>query len=290
VLITGASGGLGAAIAVEAARSGCHLALTARRADRLEGVVRHARAEGVEAIAIADDLADPEAPDRIVRAAIDHFGRLDVLVNNAAIGLFDLFADAEPADLRRQVEVNLVAPWMLAHRAIPSLADSRGMIVNVGSAITSVPNPGLGAYGATKAALAYWNDALRRELRDLGIRVCLVEPGPIATDFFAAAEAIPGSPYRPLVDRPLGVLNAPAEEVARRVVCLFDRPRRRISPWRRVVWPYRATGLLFRLVPWLGDVAVASLVRHHRRHAAPAPATPAGADPSRSLDDARSPR
>ncbi|HWE38603.1 MAG TPA: SDR family NAD(P)-dependent oxidoreductase [Isosphaeraceae bacterium] len=279
VLITGASGGLGAAIAVEAARRGFHLALNARRADRLEAVVELARTNGVEAIAIADDLADPEAPERIVRAAIDHFGRLDILVNNAGVGLFGLFAEVDAADLRRQLEVNLVAPLMLAHRAIPSLAESRGVIVDIGSAITSVPNPGLGAYGATKAGLAYWNDALRRELRDLGIRVCLVEPGPIATDFFAAAESGPGRPYRPLVDRPLAMWNATAGLVARRVVDLFDRPRRRISPLRRVVWPFRATGLLFRLAPWLGDLAVSSLVRHHRRHPAP-----------RSLDDARSPR
>src|SRR5207248_4909192 len=102
---------------------------------------------------------------------------------NAGFGLPTLFADGDPAGLRRQLEVNFVAPLMLARAALPRLLERRGTIINVGSAITSVANSALGAYGATKAGLAYWNDALRRELRSTGVRVCLVEPGPIKTEF-----------------------------------------------------------------------------------------------------------
>ena len=109
-----------------------------------------------------------------------------MLINNAGLGLPHLFAGSEPEQILRQLEVNLVAPMMLTRYALPYLIESRGVVINVGSSITSVANPALGAYGATKAGLAYWNDALRREVQYKGVNVCLVEPGPVKTEFFDA--------------------------------------------------------------------------------------------------------
>ena len=97
-----------------------------------------------------------------------------------------MFEDAEPEQLARQLAVNLTAPLLLTRLSLPSLVERKGMIINIGSAITCVANSALGAYGATKAGLAYWNDALRRELASEGVRVCLVEPGPIKTEFMDA--------------------------------------------------------------------------------------------------------
>src|SRR5262249_45784559 len=134
------------------------------------------------------------------------------------------FADADPVDLRRQLEVNLVAPLMLTRFAIPHLLTRRGTVINIGSAITSVPNSALGAYGATKAGLAYWNDALRRELLHRGVKVCLVEPGPVRTEFFSALEKLApvGGGYNPLLDAPSPWMTAHVDEVARRIARLID--------------------------------------------------------------------
>jgi short-subunit dehydrogenase len=268
VLVTGASAGIGAALARELVRQGYpQLALTARRGDRLERLAEELRPHGAEVLPIAADLEDPASPERIIAATFGRYGGLDVLINNAGFGLPTVFAEAPPADLRRQLEVNLIAPLLLARRALPGLIERRGTIINIGSAITCVPNSALGAYGATKAGLAYWNDALRRELKHRGVKVCLVEPGPVKTEFFDALMKLapPGGEYNPLLDAPAPWMSARVDEVARRVVRLIERPRRRLSVQRRVVWPFRLLGGLFRVCPPLGDLALSFMTRHFDR-------------------------
>lgn len=280
VLVTGASSGIGAAVAREAARRGHRVALTARRADRLETLAGEIQAGGTEAIVIPADLTDPAEPERIVEETVERLGGLDVLINNAGFGIASLFADADPEALERQLRVNLTAPLLLARHALPHLFERRGTIINVGSAITSVANSALGAYGTTKAGLAYWNDALRRELRHQGVNVCLVEPGPIETEFFQALAAPPSTgSYNPLSDPPPRFLARKADEVARRIVRLINHPRRRLSVPRRVVWPFRLIGGVFQVSPWLGDVILSSIARRF--------ITPHS---SRGLDQARLPR
>jgi short-subunit dehydrogenase len=146
------------------------------------------------------------------------------------------------------------------------------MIINIGSAITCVANSALGAYGATKAGLAYWNDALRRELQPKGVRVCLVEPGPIKTEFMdAIGSLVPaGDRTDPILDNAATWMTAEVDDVAQRIARLIDHPRRRLSVRRRIVWPFRALGALARLCPPLGDWVVVTLSR--RPLAAPKPA------------------
>lgn len=267
VLVTGASAGIGAALARELARRGYHLVLTARRADRLEQLADELRSIGSEIVTIPADIADPATAERLISEAVARFGGLDVLVNNAGFGLPTLFADAELDDLRRQLEVNFVAPLLLTREALPLLLERTGTIINIGSAITCVANSGLGAYGATKAGLAYWNDALRRELRHKGVKVCLVEPGPVKTEFFAALSTLapPGGEYNPLLDAPKPWMSARVEDVAHRIAQLIERPRRRLSVLRRVVWPFRLLGGLFQVCPPLGDLALSTMTRHFDR-------------------------
>jgi short-subunit dehydrogenase len=272
VLVTGASSGIGAALALELARRGFRLALTARRGDRLEAVAVEARMLGApDVLTIVADLADEAAPATILDATIGHFGGLDVLINNAGLGLPEPFAMADRGLLRRQVEVNLLAPMILTHRAIPALAESRGTIINVGSAISTVAIPMFGAYGMTKAGLAYWNDALRRELRPQKIKVCLVEPGPISTEFFSAISSLHpegnGETERtkgPAIPPPSFVTGKVAD-VARRISDLIDRPKRRLSVLRRFVWPMRVLGGFFRAAPGLADLALADAIRRLQR-------------------------
>ena len=265
--VTGASAGIGAAVARELARRGYTLVLTARRADRLEQLADALRPLSVEVLVLPANLDDPATPERLVSGAVARFGGLDVLVNNAGFGLPTLFAEADPADLRRQLEVNFVAPLMLARWALPHLIARRGTIINVGSSITSVANSALGAYGAAKAGLAYWNDALRRELGHRGVNVCLVEPGPVKTEFFHSLIKLapPGGEYNPLLDAPAPWMSARVEDVARRIVRLIEHPRRRVSVLRRVVWPFRLIGGLFQVWPALGDLALSSMTRHFDR-------------------------
>jgi short-subunit dehydrogenase len=268
VLVTGASAGIGRALAWQLTRQGYRrLVLTARRGDRLERLAEELRPLGAEVETIAADLDDPAAPERIVARALGCFGGLDVLINNAGFGLPTVFTEAPPDDLRRQLQVNFIAPLLLARRALPSLIERRGTIINIGSAITYVANSGLGAYGAAKAGLAYWNDALRRELSHKGVKVCLVEPGPVKTEFFDALMRLapPGGRYNPLLDAPLPWMTAGVEEVARRVVGLIERPKRRLQVCRRVVWPFRLLGALFQICPPLGDLALSTLTQHLER-------------------------
>ena len=112
----------------------------------------------------------------------------------------------------------------------------------------------MGAYGATKAGLAYWNDAFRRELQHKQVRVCLVEPGPIQTEFFESLQALapPNGRYNPLLDAPRPWMSADVRVAVRRIATLVERPRRRLSMLRRVVWPYRMIGGLFRVWPGAG--------------------------------------
>ena len=255
VLITGASSGIGTELARQLGKAGYRLILTARRVDRLDALAEALREEGAEVVTAQADLADPHAPSRLLEAVQSAFGRLDVLINNAGYGLPTLYCDADPRSIRDQIEVNLVAPLQLTHALLPYLLKSRGTIINVGSSITVAAIPSFGVYGMTKAALAYWNDCLRRELRGRGVKVCLVEPGPVATEFFEVVEKqAPDGKLPYWLQRPPAFINAKADDTASRIIRLIKRPQRRISMLRRVVWPFRMLGLIVGAFPWLGDV------------------------------------
>ena len=280
ILLTGASAGIGRDLARVFARRGYRLALTARRVERLEALAVELRAIGAEVIVLPDDLADPAAPPRLVAAAVGALGGLDVLVNNAGYGLARFFGEESTEAIRRQVEVNLTAPLVLAREALPHLVASRGTLINVGSSITCVAMPAFGAYGTTKAAMAYWNDALRREVRHKGVSVCLVEPGPVETEFLDVVGAADRDGVRtsrwdeqsPLIrkmqERPSAFFTAKSDEAARRIARLVDHPRRRLSIRRRAVWPFRLVGGLFQVAPGLADALIGRVLR--RAEATPA--------------------
>ena len=272
ILITGASSGIGAAIVrvLIEQRRGHRLILTARRDAPLRELAIEAERGGCECLIVPDDLADPDAPARIVHAAIARFGRLDVLINNAGHGLPYMYAHTEVAALAQQIQVNFTAPVVLTRLALDHLIATKGTVINVGSSITCVANPIFGAYGATKAAIAYWNDALRREMRLRGVNVCLVEPGPVSTEFFqavltrkeGAGSKDPDAAYRELtmMAPPPSWVSATSEDVAKRIVKLIDHPKRRISVLRRIVWPFRWMGVLIQAFPSLGDFAIGRMV------------------------------
>lgn len=259
-LVTGASAGIGAAIARELVSKGYRVAITARRVDRLESLSNELNGA---AEVFPADLSDTSQCSTLIESVIAKFGRLDVLVNNAGLGMPEMFHKSDPAMLKHQIDVNFTSPILLCRYALPYLISSKGTVINIGSSNTAIPNNVMGAYGATKAGLAYWNNALRRELRHRGVNVCLAEPGPVGTEFFqAVSRLVPQGGKGLEAPLPPSFSSARVEDVAARVVRLIEHPKRLIYPLRRVMLPWRMLGGLFKLWPWLGDVAVNASLRY----------------------------
>ncbi len=201
-LITGASSGLGEAAARRLAREpGIELVLVARRADRLEGL---AAALPAPATTLALDLTAEDAPER-ARAHLEqhHGGRLDLLVNNAGAGGRGTFADSGHELVRRTMELNFDAQVRLVEALLPLLrASAPSAIVNVVSTAGRIGRPGVGAYSASKAALAVWSDSLRAEEHAHGVHVGAVMPGFIPTEGFPARELLERRTTRWLLGTP----------------------------------------------------------------------------------------
>ena len=182
-LVTGASRGIGAAIAIELASRGANVAITYERsADRAIEVVRAITDKGRRGLAIQADSADPAAIKHSVEEAVRVLGGIDILVNNAGIGRFGKFVDISLADITALWEVNVRAVTLASQAVIPHLG-AGGRIISIGSCLAErVPFSGITAYSMTKSALLALTRGLARELGAQGITVNLVQPGPIDTD------------------------------------------------------------------------------------------------------------
>jgi short-subunit dehydrogenase len=185
-LVTGASAGIGAAFARVLASYGYDIALTGRRADRLEKLAEEIRLRaGVETFVIAADLADPEGPGRILDHLTAHGRGVDFLVNNAGYGLPGAYAETRWTDQAAFLQVMLHAPCELAHRVLPGMIAHRfGRIVNVSSLAGLIPGAaGHTLYGATKSFLIKFSQSLHLETRDEGVHVSALCPGFTYSEF-----------------------------------------------------------------------------------------------------------
>ena len=205
VLITGASRGLGRALAVGLARAGYALIIDARDAAALDAVAREVRAAGGTVTAIAGDVTDPAHRAALARAA-EAAGRLDVLVNNAGtLGASPLpaLADYPPDELRAAFEVNVIAPVALTQLLLPLLRACGGAVLNITSDAAVAAYAGWGGYGAAKAALEQASNVLAAE--ETGLRVWWADPGDLRTDMHQ--RAFPGED---ISDRPRPETVVPA--------------------------------------------------------------------------------
>ncbi len=188
-LITGASSGIGAELAVQLARRGADVVLVARSADRLEELASSLAAEhGVRATPLASDLGRPGA----ATALADELARQGIvptmLVNNAGIGVTRPFADTDEAALSGQIALNVSAVAELTRLLLPGLMAARtGALVNVASLSAYQPLPGMAVYAASKAFVLHLTEALSAELADTDVRVLAVSPGPTRSAFYGAS-------------------------------------------------------------------------------------------------------
>jgi short-subunit dehydrogenase len=184
-IVTGASSGIGRALARELARQAADLVLLARREERLKALADEIGELGVHVETVAGDVTDTEVRRRAIDAAQTCFGGLDILVNNAGIGATGLFEHAHPERVRRVFEVNFFALVEMTRMALPLLKrGTNPIIVNVSSILGRRGVPHNSEYSASKFAVHGFSESLRAELAPDGIDVLVVSPGTTATEFF----------------------------------------------------------------------------------------------------------
>jgi len=183
-LVTGASSGIGRAIALRLAAKGIRVALVARRRERLEQVAGSIGKKGGTTLLFPGDVRDPELAPSVVRGIVQKWGRLDVLVNNAAIGKYAPVEDLPEESFREQFDTNVFAPFRFTKAAVPVMKKQKsGQIVNIGSVVGLIGTPRGTAYVGTKWALRGMNECWREELYPHGIKVAYIAPGYVITEF-----------------------------------------------------------------------------------------------------------
>ncbi len=184
-IVTGASSGIGRAVARELARQGAELVITARRLDRLEELATEIRAAGRRVEIVAGDVTDGGVRRSLLERADRELGGLDILVNNAGVAALGRFEDANPERLRQIFEVNFFSLVELTRAALPVLKRGRQpIVVNIGSILGHAAIPHLAEYSAAKFAVRGFSDALRAELHGSGVDVLLVSPATVETEIW----------------------------------------------------------------------------------------------------------
>jgi len=243
VLITGASSGIGAALAREFAREGAHTVLVARRVERIEAMAAELTTGGQRSVAVAGDVTRDGDMERAVAKARAEFGRLDVVVANAGILVRGPLLALTLDDYRRQLETNTFGALRTIMAGIPSLRETRGRIVLIGSLIGMVSIPGGTPYCMSKFALNGLSDGLCHELAPYGISVTHVMSGFVDTEIYTNA---------PLRRSPHKWLVLTADQAAQRIAsAAFRRKRSLLLPW-----PTKLAIFMQRHFPWMVYLAI----------------------------------
>ncbi len=271
VMVTGAGGGLGRAIALRFARAGAHIVAFDRDAEGVATLRGELEAGGRACLAVPGDVTDPVACAAAVAAAIERFGALDVLVANAGISHRSGFADTELAVIRRVMDVNFFGAVYCAKAALPHLLRSRGLVVAISSVAGFSPLIARTGYAASKHAMHGFFESLRSEVRPQGVGVMMVCPSFIATRIDRNALGGDGGPVRHSQ-----VVVGPQQDaagVAERILRGAGQGRRllRIGRTARLAW------WLSRLAPGVYD----SIMARRLRAELESPLLPDGALPDR---------
>jgi short-subunit dehydrogenase len=246
VIVTGASAGIGRETALEFARRGANVVLAARREDRLRELASQIERIGVQALVVPTDVGRTADIERLVRATIERFGRVDVLVNNAGFGFSGTIEETTESDMRELINVNYMGAFNAVRAVLPHMrAQRQGHIVNVASVVGKLAFPFHGAYSATKFAMVALTESLRGELDGSGVTASVVLPGSTRTEFFEAQRTNDGH-----VSAPTGPQQNP-DVVARAIVRSVRKP----TPEVNVFPGYRIAYGLDAFFPALRDFA-----------------------------------
>ena len=250
VIVTGASSGIGAATSLACAHEGARVALAARRQIRLEAIGEKVQQAGGEALIVSTDVTNRSAIKELLNRVMERWGRIDVLVNNAARGLVAPFEETSAEELCDLFSTNVVSVLMMTQAVLPIMRrQQRGHIINVSSIAGRHGTPFRAAYSATKFALGGLTETLRQELKGTGIRVSLVYPVTTQTEFHEVEMR--------KIDIPHSGPIQSAETAARAIVQCIKRPRAEVYT-HHLGFPL---ALLTVLAPQLVD-ALASAARH----------------------------
>ena len=224
-LVTGASSGIGKAIAFELARKGARVVIASRRFEVLETVVKEIKdtfPEAVIPLAIDCDVTNGKDVRKVIDLCTEHYGGVDILINNAGIGVYGEFERTSLEDVLSMMEVNFFGPVRFILEVLPMMREAKkGRIVNISSVAAKYGVPYLGAYSASKAALAALGQSLQAELAGSGISILTVYPGYTQTDFFKKEKNVGGA------DRPDKPYTSP-QKVAKAVVAGIESEKQEL--------------------------------------------------------------
>jgi short-subunit dehydrogenase len=255
VLITGASSGIGAALARELAGEGAQLVLMARRRERLDALCAELAAAGAQAVVHVGDVTQRDDLDAAVALAIERYGRLDMAVANAGFGVVGALATLGVEDYRRQFETNVFAVIETTKACLAELVKSRGRLVLIGSVAGYVSTPNASPYAMSKFAIRALAEALRPELAPHGVTVTLISPGFVTSEIRQVDNR---GGWHPHVKDPLpSWLPMPADVAAKKIIAAVYRRRREAIitvHGKTLVW-------LSRFAPWVLRLAMRRGVR-----------------------------
>jgi short-subunit dehydrogenase len=255
IVITGASKGIGAELALQLAKKGASLALSARDMEALDEVAAKCRATGAKAIVIAADVAKEADCKALIDRTIAEFGRLDTLVNNAGISMWAKFEDIEDMSiLERIMQVNYMGAVYCTHYALPHLKASRGRIVGISSLSGKIGVPTRSGYAASKHAMTGFFDSLRIELKPAGVTVTMVYPGFVSTGIRENATGPDGKPIlvspvkegEVMTVQECGSLTVAAIESRKREVVMTLRGK--FGQWLRLLSPEMVDNIALRAI------------------------------------------
>jgi short-subunit dehydrogenase len=224
VIITGASSGIGLALAKEFAQQGAKLSLAARSIDKLEDIVKEFENSGTEAIAVKTDVSKEVDCKTLVDKTLEKFGKIDILVNNAGISMRAAFKDVELDVLKKLMDVNFCGTVYCTKYALPSLLENKGSVVGISSIAGFIGLPGRSGYSASKFAMHGFLETLRVENLKTGLHVLIAAPGFTASNVRKAALTADGTQQGETPRKEEKMMSA--EEVARHVVKAIKKRKR----------------------------------------------------------------
>lgn len=252
VLVTGASQGIGKALAELAARRGAKVIATARSVDLLNELAETVKKDGHTLVVVQADVTKPEDRQKMVDAAMQHFGGLDILINNAGIGATGHFADADPNILRTIMETNFFGTTETTRVFLPILKQgTKPAIVNISSIVGKRALPARGLYSASKFAVEGWSQAIRAELYKDGIDVVVINPGLTQTNF---SKNMLEQKAKVQMDHLRGMTS---EQVAEATLRAIEKGKNNLN----LTFKGKLLLLVARFAPWIIDLFARKKVR-----------------------------